>query len=629
MFSLNPYEVNQPVLRADLVSFSALLSEYSRAKKLIITDCQLEQSELFHCVLQNVQQSETWTVLTVEKKSPSIDSPNLTFLSVDEQYGYCPPFMPLQSFCLFQIVKEQKPDLVIVEGTPALAYYILQSKEQSSWFSSTSFLIYQPTSRFYNLEREGQFPSGRTDIELNCMEKNAFPKFDLVIEGKAASFVPWANSAGWKCPGKVVQVVSEDRCEKHHSPRYSDLKITDVSKNVGVLPRISVCLITYNRPDYLEEALRSLERQTYENYEVIVVDDGSHSENRLKINILEEQYTSLGWRFCYQENSGPAKARNLAAQKAKGSYLLFMDDDNLALVNELQVFAEAAIRSNADILTCIPGWHPESDIGAGIDIPIASDDIQYPLVHPDWIPIGGDPALGILINCFGDTNALFRKKTFDELGGFSGDRAFVMEDMEIFSKSVVAGYRLEVVPEVLFLYRKHKQSRSLTQTVFTSHIKTLMPFSPLLDESLWPLLLCLRKGFYDRHNEISSSLSDRALIERGEWISLSKANNKFSLTGGGLEELKWFPDDKSRLSFRIKNPGRNHCLVFECVGRGILKFSLSNKEYEISSNAETESALVECKLHAGALHSNEETVIIFKKTEGVSIARFAVMQLEE
>ncbi len=96
-------------------------------------------------------------------------------------------------------------------------------------------------------------------------------------------------------------------------------------------PLVSVIIPTYKRTAYLKLTLDSIQNQTFQDFEVIVVDDGTPTEeNRL----LCEQYEKV--QYIKIENSGgPAKPRNFGIQKAKGKYLAFVDDDDIWLPNIL------------------------------------------------------------------------------------------------------------------------------------------------------------------------------------------------------------------------------------------------------------------------------------------------------
>lgn len=97
-------------------------------------------------------------------------------------------------------------------------------------------------------------------------------------------------------------------------------------------PLVSVIIPTYNRPSLLKETLESVVMQSFQNFEIIVIDDGTP-------NSTNEELCALYQRTTYQkiENSGgPSKPRNTGIKLAKGKYIAFVDDDDLWLPEKLE-----------------------------------------------------------------------------------------------------------------------------------------------------------------------------------------------------------------------------------------------------------------------------------------------------
>jgi glycosyltransferase involved in cell wall biosynthesis len=97
------------------------------------------------------------------------------------------------------------------------------------------------------------------------------------------------------------------------------------------MPRVSVIIATHNRAGYLREAIESVLAQSYRDFELIVVDDGSSDETR-------EVVDSYGDRACYlyRENGGECAARNSGLARARGEYIALLDDDDLFLPHKLE-----------------------------------------------------------------------------------------------------------------------------------------------------------------------------------------------------------------------------------------------------------------------------------------------------
>ncbi|MDO8592874.1 MAG: glycosyltransferase family A protein [bacterium] len=89
---------------------------------------------------------------------------------------------------------------------------------------------------------------------------------------------------------------------------------------------ISIIIPIYNQASHLPSLLESISRQTYDNYEIIIVNDGS-TDNVIKV--LEKYKKIFGHKFSYleQENRGANAARNRGARLAKGEYIIFCDAD--------------------------------------------------------------------------------------------------------------------------------------------------------------------------------------------------------------------------------------------------------------------------------------------------------------
>ncbi|NHN30201.1 glycosyltransferase [Paenibacillus agricola] len=96
-------------------------------------------------------------------------------------------------------------------------------------------------------------------------------------------------------------------------------------------PLFSVIIPTYNRDKYIARAIRSVLRQTCEDYEIIVVNDGSTDRTEKIVSTFGDRV-----RYVYQKNLGPSEARNTGIRLARGKFIAFLDSDDLFLPNKLQ-----------------------------------------------------------------------------------------------------------------------------------------------------------------------------------------------------------------------------------------------------------------------------------------------------
>ena len=96
------------------------------------------------------------------------------------------------------------------------------------------------------------------------------------------------------------------------------------------MPRVSAIITTYNRKDFVQEAVDSVLAQSYGDWELIVVDDGS-------IDGSGEALQRYGERllYSYQENHGVSMARNRGLELAQGEFIAYLDSDDLWLPQKL------------------------------------------------------------------------------------------------------------------------------------------------------------------------------------------------------------------------------------------------------------------------------------------------------
>ena len=110
-------------------------------------------------------------------------------------------------------------------------------------------------------------------------------------------------------------------------------------------PFFSVIIPTYNRAHILDRAIRSVLMQSFRDFELIVVDDGSTDGT---MDFIEHN-TEKGFQYIVQSNQGVCAARNKGVSLASGSYLIFLDSDDLLAEGALQLFYNGIISSKADL----------------------------------------------------------------------------------------------------------------------------------------------------------------------------------------------------------------------------------------------------------------------------------------
>lgn len=120
---------------------------------------------------------------------------------------------------------------------------------------------------------------------------------------------------------------------------------------------ISVIIPLYNKEAIIERTLRSILSQDYDDYEVVIVDDGSTDNSaavaKQFIANLPPSKGGTGWDYIQQENGGPSKARNTGVSNANGEWIVFLDADDELTDGALLYFADITKQySDADIIDC-------------------------------------------------------------------------------------------------------------------------------------------------------------------------------------------------------------------------------------------------------------------------------------
>lgn len=214
-------------------------------------------------------------------------------------------------------------------------------------------------------------------------------------------------------------------------------------------PAVSVCIVTKDRPDYLKISLSSLVNQSYSNFEILVLDNGSSEACQKKnLSVVDTLNSAKNIQLFSSDDTGPCVGRNFLAEKSKNEYLVFFDDDNIANPNSLQIMVDAALSTQSDVVT------------SSMDLFASQDDLSdISKIGVRWIPLGAAVTLAPFSNVFGDTHFLMKRETYHRLEGFSPDIQ-IGEDWDLLWRSCKAGFKLTVVPDPLMHYRVHAENRS-------------------------------------------------------------------------------------------------------------------------------------------------------------------------
>lgn len=134
----------------------------------------------------------------------------------------------------------------------------------------------------------------------------------------------------------------------------------------GGNPSFSIIIPVYNAERYLQETLHSVALQEFDDFEVIVVDDGSTDGTSEILSGIAD--STLRLRVFSQENAGPLMARRTALSYARGEYAVFLDADDLLRDDALMVLAGVIERTGADIVSFPFSKVPDFSVSEGVQL---------------------------------------------------------------------------------------------------------------------------------------------------------------------------------------------------------------------------------------------------------------------
>ena len=133
-----------------------------------------------------------------------------------------------------------------------------------------------------------------------------------------------------------------------------------MSREENEKPLISVIVPVYNGQDYLEDCIDSIEKQTYENTEIIIINDGSTDDTASVCVRLREAYDNL--HVITMEDGGVSAARNAGIDAANGVFVTFVDADDRLRPKTLRVLYDCIMRTGSDVAGCgFFSWRKEEE----------------------------------------------------------------------------------------------------------------------------------------------------------------------------------------------------------------------------------------------------------------------------
>lgn len=208
---------------------------------------------------------------------------------------------------------------------------------------------------------------------------------------------------------------------------------------------VTVVMPCYNNGKYVAKAIESVQKQTYTNWELIIVNDGSTDDSEKTINSYAKDDDRI--HYISQENQGVSIARNAGAKAANGEFICFLDADDWLAPNAL----EQAIQAYKKHVDCRMFYLK------GIVVVYNEEKVveTVPFRHIDGT------YKQVLLNGM-DVKIVIRTKDFEEIRGFDENMTNGFEDWEFCIRFLYKRCNIVVSEDILYYYRKNHITNSLS-----------------------------------------------------------------------------------------------------------------------------------------------------------------------
>lgn len=241
------------------------------------------------------------------------------------------------------------------------------------------------------------------------------------------------------------------------------------------MPKVSINIVTYNRKKYLPEAIESVLIQSFPDWELIIVDDGSADET----SVIVSEYASQEPRIKYiqnERNLGISRSRNIALNASSGQYVAVLDSDDAWADND-------KLKKQIGFLDNNNGY-----VLAGGDV-IFIDETGKKLKtvrNPK-----SDKAIRqhiLLRNPFIHSTIIMRRNSAQQCGGYD-ENISVGEDYDLWLKLGRVG-KMHNFPDIFAKYRFHSVGATWSNRLFSAreHLKVILEYKKVYPNFLWAWL---------------------------------------------------------------------------------------------------------------------------------------------
>jgi glycosyltransferase involved in cell wall biosynthesis len=214
--------------------------------------------------------------------------------------------------------------------------------------------------------------------------------------------------------------------------------LTNINPFMPTNPLVSVIIPCYNQAQFLTESITSVITQSYQNWEIIIVNDGSTDDSRIIANQLISTYPQYRIKLIEQINSGVANARNTGISAAKGEYILPLDADDILTDYAIDKLLNISFKSNhlSVAFGSFQMFGVENDIVFSADVYSPENIKNFNMISP----------------C-----SMFHRSIWEKVGGYN-ERIEGYEDWEFWLRCHLHNVPFIGTREVILNYRRYHSS---------------------------------------------------------------------------------------------------------------------------------------------------------------------------
>ncbi len=284
------------------------------------------------------------------------------------------------------------------------------------------------------------------------------------------------------------------------------------------MPAISVIVACYNQEDYIVECLDSIMAQTFTDFEVIVVNDGSHDKSPQIVADYIKKVPGNKIRLLNQENQGVVAARNNAINMAEGTYILPVDGDDMLTPEALERLYGAMIADRGDVICGVTQFTGARQ--SVMELPEPSNDHDFLAQNP--------------IIC----SALYKKSDWVKYNGYDPCMKKGLEDWEFWLNFAEDNQRFHRVNYITYLYRILPSSRN--HTIHESTLEELLTYMSTKHEKLVQkrksLRYCETDSSFSVGMQLTNCILSRYMKSSAGIISTKSKQHADFICGGTLVE---------------------------------------------------------------------------------------------